>query len=215
MTEPDVALTDYGLFVLNGGFAVVIAMKRRDLLRWPWVLFFGSLSIASLFGGTVHGFFLNEMTAGYQVLWPLTLIFIGTAAIGAWRIGAHLYPLRETVRGQLNLAVTCAFVLYAALVYWGADAFWVAVLFYLPGVIFLTLASYKVLARDRSNPARFLFAGLLLTFVAAAIQQFKIGIHPHWFNYNATYHVVQAVALVMIFKKASLTEHLSNERNRT
>ncbi len=44
--------------------------------------------------------------------------------------------------------------------------------------------------------------GLLLTFVAAYVQQAKIGLNPQYFNHNALYHLIQAVALGMFFLSA-------------
>jgi hypothetical protein len=37
---------------------------------------------------------------------------------------------------------------------------------------------------------------------AAAAQQAELGINPHYFNYNAVYHVLQAVALFMLLLAA-------------
>jgi hypothetical protein len=34
---------------------------------------------------------------------------------------------------------------------------------------------------------------------AAAAQQAKIGIHPVYFDHNSLYHVLQAIALFMVF----------------
>ena len=62
MTEPDVALTDYALFVECAAFAWLIARRPTDLMtlrRWT-VLFFVFTALAALFGGTVHGFYAGE-----------------------------------------------------------------------------------------------------------------------------------------------------------
>ena len=39
---------------------------------------------------------------------------------------------------------------------------------------------------------------MVVTLVAAAIQQLEIGIHPTYFNHNALYHLLQAVGLVLL-----------------
>jgi hypothetical protein len=39
-------------------------------------------------------------------------------------------------------------------------------------------------------------------FVAAGIQQGGIGLHPVYFNHNALYHLVQGIALALIFLAA-------------
>jgi predicted Co/Zn/Cd cation transporter (cation efflux family) len=41
--------------------------------------------------------------------------------------------------------------------------------------------------------------GLVLSFIAAAIQQIGIGLHPLYFNHNALYHLIQAIGLFLLF----------------
>jgi Family of unknown function (DUF6962) len=42
-------------------------------------------------------------------------------------------------------------------------------------------------------------AGVVLSFVAAACQQLGIAVHPIYFDHNAVYHAIQALALALIF----------------
>ena len=37
--------------------------------------------------------------------------------------------------------------------------------------------------------------GLVLTFVAAGVQQAALGVHPRYFDHNALYHLIQGLAL--------------------
>jgi hypothetical protein len=53
--------------------------------------------------------------------------------------------------------------------------------------------------RTRNRPLALTITGLLLTFVAAGVQQAGIAVHPVYFNHNALYHVIQGVALFLIF----------------
>ena len=41
--------------------------------------------------------------------------------------------------------------------------------------------------------------GLSLTLVAAVLQQLQVALHPDYFNHNAVFHVVQAVAMLLFF----------------
>jgi len=45
-------------------------------------------------------------------------------------------------------------------------------------------------------------AGVVLTFVAAGIQQARIDVHSTWMTHNALYHVIQGMALLLIFLAA-------------
>ena len=103
MTEPDVTLTDYALAVECALFVYILTVWRRPASPvglW-FALLFASLGLASLFGGTVHGFFLDEATVGYQVLWPATMLAIGGAAFAGWLAGATvLLPRRAAWVGE-------------------------------------------------------------------------------------------------------------------
>jgi hypothetical protein len=90
-------------------------------------------------------------------------------------------------------------VVYGAVVLLVSDAFWVAMICYLPAALFLVVAFVVATRRPGMESASFGAWGLVLTFVAAAIQQLNISIHPVYFNHNALYHAVQAVALGLIF----------------
>jgi uncharacterized membrane protein YgdD (TMEM256/DUF423 family) len=46
------------------------------------------------------------------------------------------------------------------------------------------------------------FLGICLMLFAAAAQQAKLGIHPRYFDHNALYHLLQAIALFMVFLAA-------------
>jgi hypothetical protein len=40
---------------------------------------------------------------------------------------------------------------------------------------------------------------LALSIVAAVTQQARIALHPVYFDHNAVYHVIQAIALVVLY----------------
>ncbi len=200
MTEPGVTLTDYGLALECAVFAWLVWRVRRgrgEAGLWIF-LFFASLSASSLFGGTVHGFFLDPASGGHVVLWPLTLLGIGVTALCGWAIGAALLTRPEITRLIIR-AAGLQLVLYGAVVLFVSAAFWVAVVNYLPAALFL-LVAFVVVARQGELAGAALGAwGLVLSFIAAAIQVLQISIHPIYFNHNSLYHAVQAVALALIF----------------
>ena len=187
MTEPDVTLTDYGL-ALECALFVVLLLRRKSTARRWWVVFFASASLASVLGGTVHGFFNDEAGAAYAVLWPATLIALGGAPLAGWFIGAELLKVRRGI-------AVCAWLLFAVYVVtllFVTQAFWVAILHYLPPAVFL-LAAFAI-TRDTRG-----LAGILLLFAAAGVQQSGI---EFLLSVNALYHVVQSVAFLMLFLHA-------------
>ena len=191
MTEPDVALTDYALAIECSLFAY-LAHRREH------ALFFGSAAVASLAGGTVHGFFLDVRTLGNAVLWRITLIAIGVTALSAWAIGARvLFPGREARR--ITIVAAAAFAGYSVLTLFITQDFRAAVAFYLPAAVFLLVVLSLAYARGRERRVLVAISGLGLMFIAAAVQQARIVLHPTYFSHNALYHLIQAVALWLLF----------------
>jgi hypothetical protein len=73
---------------------------------------------------------------------------------------------------------------------------------YLPAAVFLLAVFGSHYARRRDPPHLWGAIALLLTFAAAGVQQAQIGLHPVLFNHNALYHLIQAVALFLLFLAA-------------
>ena len=204
MAEPDVTLTDLGLALECGLFVWLLArggLPGDPLRRW-WLLFFGSVGLASLAGALVHGFFPDPASFQRQALWVLTLLAIGSAALAGWGIGGQLL-FRLAVARWFVAGAGLGFALYAVVVLFRSRTFLVAIAGYLPAVIFLAVALAVVYRRTRARPLLLGLVGLLLTLAAAGIQQGGLALHPVYFDHNALYHVVQAVALFLLFRAAA------------
>ena len=200
MTEPGVTLTDYAL-ALEGILFLILLQRCRARpwgLRFWFSLFFASVSAASFCGGTVHGFFLDEQSWGHTIFWPATLLAMGVTSLSAWVIGAKLLFSRRIARWVLVVAVL-QFGFYSIVVLFRTEEFWVAILDNLPAVLFLIIALGLAYRREKQGSLLLAAGGLALNLVAALLQQLGIGIHPVYFNHNALYHVLQAVALFLFF----------------
>ena len=194
MKEPDVTLTDFALALECAVFCVLLLRLRpgHASLRAWWVLFFATVGLAALIGGTVHGFL-----PGNRVLWIATMLTLGVTSLSAWFIGSLLMRMK-----WLRPVAVVLLGLYAGIVLFVNRAFIVAIAMYLPATVFLLLAMVARYATSRERAVGFGLAGLVLTFVAAAVQQLKVGVHPVYFNHNALYHLIQFVALWLIFVAA-------------
>lgn len=201
--EPDVMLTDYGLAVMCAIFARVLLRQevRRPVLRNWFATFFTAIAAASLLGGTVHGFFPDHASVGYRALWPATLFIIGFAALAAWMIGLVLRFPRDMI-GAVAPALVVGLIAYIAVVLFVSQNFVVAIFAYMPATVFLLVMLTLVYFEVRQQQVLLGVVAVLLTFVAAAVQQLRIGIHPAYFNHDALYHVIQAVGLYMLFLSA-------------
>ncbi len=200
MSKPDVTLTDYGLAIECAVLALLLLRQGepQEPLRIWFGLFFASVGLAALAGGTVHGFFPGEETLGHAILWPTGLIAIGFTALAGWTIGARVL-LNPGPARLICVIAAIEFVGYCIVVLFINRTFTVAVMNYVPAVLFLAMAFTAIYAGTHAPELLLGVGGLLLTLVAAALQQLKIGLHPVYFDYNALYHLIQAVALLMIF----------------
>lgn len=203
IAELDVTLTDYALAVEAAIFAFSLFRAKE---AWPplqsvFVLFFCSISAASLVGGTVHGFFSDDLSRGAKLLWPVTLILLGLTSCVVWRLGALLVFPRVVVVWMTRVALI-EFAVYSLFVLLVRRDFIIAIANYLPAVLFLTLSfGFRFLRRPNSSTLVGM-TGLFLTFVAAAVQHLKISLHPQYFNHNAFYHLLQGIALFLLFISA-------------
>jgi hypothetical protein len=202
MSEPDVALTDYGLAIECAVFAFVLyrANRKAPLRSW-FTLFFASTGVAALLGGTVHGFFPDTASAGYRFLWPATLIAIGLTAMAAWMIAASLGFAGRAAR-YVRVFAALDFAVYSVAVLLITHSFALVVINYLPAALFLLIAFLKRYSQKKTADLLAGIWGLFLTFVAAAVQAAGVELHPVYFSHNALYHVIQAVALFLIFRAA-------------
>jgi len=187
-------------------FAYLIGRLRTgaSLLSGAFVVFFFSIAMAAAAGGTVHGFFLDESSLGYRILWPFTLIVMGITAVPGVHIGTALHFSHSTAV-FINRVALAVFVTYFAIVLFIRRDFLIAILDYLPALLFVGGAF--LLAHLRQKKPAFLigFLGVCMMLFAAAAQQAKVGIDPRYFDHNALYHVLQAIALFMVFLAARET----------
>ena len=203
LLEPDVTLTDFVLAIECAVFVLALTTTGHwDLpFQTAFIFFFAASSTASLSGGLVHGFYPNRDRGIGRFLWRTSLLTIGASAIAIWSIGTQLL-FSPTVAEYITLGAVGIFLIYTYLLLTRVPPFLWAVIFYLPAVLFM-LAAFAV-AYSRSGEQAMLYglAGAILTLAAAIVQRTKIKLHPQYFNHNAFYHLVQAIAFLMIFLAA-------------
>lgn len=202
LLEPDVALTDLGLAVECAALAAWLQRRAPANPLRPWfVVFFGATGISALLGLVTHGFLSDFASTLYRALWGATLLAIGIAALAGAAIGARLLFPAATAKRVVALAASL-FAAYAVVVLLVSQSFAVAIAFYVPAAIFLLITFVLTWLRRRRIHLLAGIAGLTLSFAGAAIQQAEIGLPALGLTHNALYHLVQAVALVLIFRAA-------------
>lgn len=196
--ELDVMITDY-ILVLESLVLAFLIFRQSDKssLKTNAFYLFLSLALSSLLGGTYHGFFTINQISGL-IIWKLSMISIGLVALFSWRLASDLILNKKYGRLVYRLS-TIEFAAYALYVIFVDHSFRIAIINYLPSTIFLLSAFVVSYIKSRNTALLLGVFGLVLTFIAAWIQQAQISLHPLYFNYNSLYHLVQAVALAVIF----------------
>ncbi len=191
MTDAVVAITDYLLATECGVFVALLRGREVRL----YAVFFGATAVASLAGGAVHGFAPDS-----RWLWIAVLLALGVTSFACWSLAAALLLPRFARAIQIAAAIELA--LYSIAVLAGRQNFSFAVMNYLPAVLALLVAFAVRWARTRTAAFASGAAGLIITLLASYLQQRGVGIHPVYFNHNALYHGLEALALFLIFRAA-------------
>jgi hypothetical protein len=198
MTEIDVALTDYLLFVEAGWFAYSLGYKHQRTKLTPWfVLMFTGFAAASFLGGTSHGFFNDPAMALYQPVWWLTMLAIGIASTGFAVAGGGM--LSPTWLPTARILAVIVLISYAIITFRNDD-FLMAIYFYVPATL-LCFAGF--FAAHRKWPGQKIhhgMTGIATAWLASVLQQAEISIHPVYFTHNALYHVILMLALYLIYR---------------
>src|SRR5437016_5081762 len=203
MTEPDVAITDYLLAVECALFVGMLyrAEPRSRPLRNAFALFFAASTAATALGGTVHGFFVDTSSEPGGFLWRITMLTVGFVAFALWSLFALLL-FRPPVSNAIRLLAGVELLAYALLVLSTTRTFIVAIADYVPPTVMVLIALLLLYAKRREPPLLEGAAGLALGIAASVLQQRHVGIHPVYFNHNALYHLLQAVAFFLVFRTA-------------
>ncbi len=206
LTEPATLLTDYGLGILCALFGRRLWKAGQVSTNTSvscWAVGMGALALASFAGGTVHGFSLVLGELVLQGLWKGTAFAIGLASC-CFLIGTMIASVAKPLRQGLIIAAAIQFACYAA---WMAthDEFRYVIYNYgMTLAVVLLVQIYQGVVRNAPS-AGWIVAGILVSFLAALVQQSGLALHPS-FNHNDLYHVVQMVGMVLLYRGASLLQ---------
>lgn len=192
--EPMTLATDYLIAIA----AMLFAWRLRGTHRF-WSLAFLFTAIAALLGGTYHGFVPHLAPLAAIAVWKATLFSLGLTSfflllgLGA-AVGAGA-PSRS-----LTAFAVVKLVVYTSWMITHDDFVWVLIDY---GIALLMLASFQLAAwlRHRAPSAPWILASVAVSILAAAVQASGLTLHRH-FNHNDLYHVIQVVALWLMYRGA-------------
>jgi hypothetical protein len=199
--EAAVALSDFALAGLSGVLAGKLLRRNTERLRirnW-FTVAIGAIAVAALLGGMAHGFFPDTDSFLGALIWRTTLVCIGATGLAAVMIASFLLFRPGTVE-RVRFGVLIAFAIYCGIVFFEWQEFVVALVFYVPAAVLLFVAFLIRWRREHDSFASDGLIAMALTFLAAGMQYFRIGLDPIYLNNNVIYHLVQGAGVIYLYR---------------
>ncbi len=201
MTEPATLITDYLLGIASLIFAYklyAITQPQEAAGLLLWIVTFILLALAAFIGGTYHGFriALGEKTANN--LWRITVYIAACTSITLLIAGAY-----STTGGLWQIIIIILAFFKFGVVLWTLthnDRFRLVIYDYVSSMLVLILL-YAFLVPMAVSV--WMIGGILVSFFASAIQLLKIA-PSKYFNHNDLYHVIQIIALYLMYTAVSM-----------
>jgi len=199
ITEPTTLLTDYLLAIEC--LILGVLLYKRSKNETPillWSISFFAIGLAAAAGGTYHGFVQSLSVPLSSALWKITLYSIGISTF-CMLSGMILAALKGKVKTVFLILAAIQFLGFAILITRTYEYKYV-IHDYVPAMaVILALCIYRL-----NKPyAIWIIAGILISFAAAGIQLSGFTIHKN-FNHNDLYHVIQMIAMYLLYKGGSL-----------
>jgi hypothetical protein len=198
--DPDVVFTDLGLAILAGWLAWRLwTGTAPGTLARAGVLLLGGLASAAFWGAIFHAFFpANTATLPGFIAWiPVSLSIL---VVGATLLEVSLRLLAPSLAPPTRRSLVAVYAAaFAAVVLLIDESFSTIVRFYGPPLLLFLIAAVRQAIRGASAAWTLIAAAFTVSAGAAVLQQAEVSIHPVYFDHNAVYHVVQAVAVVLLY----------------
>ena len=197
--EPDVVFTDLGLALLAAYLGWRLWTTRPGAVPRAGAVLMGGLASAAFWGAVFHAFFpLDTTTTSGFVAWIPVVLSILVAAATMLELALRVLLPRLAPRARRAIVAVYS-VAFAGVVLLVDESFTSIVRFYVPSLVLLLIGAGLQAMRSRSAGWGMIAAGLLMSAGAAVLQQAGVAIHPDYFDHNAVYHVLQGIALVLLY----------------
>ena len=211
IVEPTTMATDYVLALICALMASRLRDKAQEtgsraVALWRWA--FVATSVGALTGGSSHGFALFLTDWQWTVLWKSSTLMIGAGSF-CLLVGTSYARLG----GRWGRAVRAlALLKLAVYVTWmiGHDDFRFVIFEYGSSMLLILGIEIWQLLKERSLVFTWIPLGILLSFVSSAVQQSELSLHKH-FNQNDLFHVIQMVALYLLYRGGVLLRDRGEE----
>ena len=203
--EPDVVFTDLGLAILGAWLAWRLSRAAAGgpgTLSRDGAVVMGGLASAALFGAVFHAFFpARTATVWGFIAWMPVALSILVVAATLLELGLRILAPRLAPGARRGVVAVYALA-FLAVVLLVDESFSSIVRFYLPALLLMLVAAARramgAAPWNAGWPA--IAAGFTISVGGALMQQAEVSVDPVYFNHNAVYHVVQAVAVVTLYR---------------
>lgn len=198
--EPDVVFTDFGLAILGAylGWRLWTSLGRGTLQQAGSVLM-GGLASAALWGAIFHAFFpAGTATLPGFIVWIPVALSILVVASTLFELSLRSLAPRVPPPVRRSIVATYA-VIFTAVVLLVDESFATIVRFYAPTLVLILVAAVQQAIRSRSAGWTLIAVGFTVSAGAALGQQVEFSIRPLYLDHNAVYHVLQGMALVVLY----------------
>jgi hypothetical protein len=200
ISEPSTLITDYMLGSLTAVLAwrLLVTNRRRPqrAVRF-WSAALMAVAFGSIVGGTYHGFALALTSGVAAALWKATMLAMGVASLFL-TLSAIQAAAPPRLRRLLVIAAFTKLCVYAAWVF-SHDEFKYVIMEYGSTLLLVLVLVGANKIRGETGHRVFIAGGILVSIVAALIQQSGVSLHAH-FNHNDLMHVVQMGAVWLLFE---------------
>jgi hypothetical protein len=203
LAEPTTTLTDYAIALESAFLAVAVLRENASSFqksRLCWAIAFGGVAIAATAGGTCHGFAPILTLSLLNRLWSLVGYAIGCASF-LMLLGTIFSTVAGWARWFFLVVVSGKATVYFSQVGQYQQFVPMAIDYLSAMLVVLPLQLFQF--RHQRESAIGIVSGICVSGIAIAIQAMQISIASH-LNHNDLYHLVQMVALYLLYRGARL-----------
>jgi hypothetical protein len=199
IAEPTTTLTDYAMGAVSlvlGAQLAASGTRDSNPPQTLWGMGLLATGVASLIGGSSHGFAPYLSTDARAAFWRATYGAVGMANL-LILAAAAAFTLRGAAGRVAVFALTVRLALYLALITSRPEFRYVV---YDYALTLLLLTIFAVHGRQRDWPgAGWVMAGIVVSLVGALIQRSGFALHRH-FNHNDLFHVMQTIGIYLYYR---------------
>lgn len=211
ITEPFTWLTNWLVAAFCLGFSrILFNDKLADAPQKFWAIFFGFIGLASITGGTAHGFINYVGQNFHYAAWILTGLAVFAAELATIQLIEN-----EKLRSVIRIIAYTQLLLFVSSIMYFQNFNSVRInsaVGLLAVVMPFSLIHY---IKNRDRRSALIIIGILSNLLPGFVHAFRISFNE-WFNFNDISHIIMIFCFYIMYRGAKqninlgLTPHLNN-----